>query len=443
MNKLFAVFKREYIIAVRRKMFIVMTFLLPALMAGMMVLPSMLMVKGMGQKKIVVLDGTGQLKAAFERPNEPTPEEKEQAKRPLPRRRRGQMPSTMDVEYINRSGDTALETTAQPYLDRMTQKEKGAALDGVLLIPPDAVASPDAKLKYYGRSSTDFITQERLASITNSAVQRLRLVGKGIAPGELDQLMSEMRIEALQVSKTGEQKKGGVGNFFIGFIFAALLVLPTLIYGLEIMRGIIQEKTDRVVEVLVSSMTPLQLLSGKILGVAAVGLTQVTVWMLMGLGAGAFGAATAAMAGVNVTQYLRPSTFIYFMIFFALAYLTYVCIYAIGGAVCNSDREAQQLIGPFTMIMMLPWFLMAAIITNPDSAMSVGMSLAPVFGPLTMFIRTLVSEPPFWHVLVSIAVSIATIAAFFWATAKIFRIGILSYGKRPTIPEMWRWMKVA
>ncbi len=442
MNKFLAVFKREYLIAVRRKMFIIMTFLLPALMAGLMVLPSMLMVKGMGKKKIVVLDGTGQLEAAFAMPNEPTQEEKAAEKRPIPRRR-GQMSSSLDVDYVNRAGDGALESTAQPYLDRMTQKEKGAALDGVLLIPPDAVESPDARLKYFGRSSTDFITQERLASITNSAVQRLRLTGKGIAPGELDQLMSEMRIEALQVSKTGEQKKGGVGNFFIGFIFAALLVLPTLIYGLEIMRGIIQEKTDRVVEVLVSSMTPSQLLTGKIMGIAAVGLTQVTVWMLMGVGVGVFGAATAVMAGVSVAQYLQVSTFVYFMIFFVLAYLTYVCIYAIGGAVCNSDREAQQLIGPFTMIMLLPWFLMAAIITNPDSTLSVSMSLAPVFGPLTMFIRTLVSDPPFWHVLVSIAVSIATIAAFFWATAKIFRIGILSYGKRPTIPEMWRWMKVA
>jgi ABC-2 type transport system permease protein len=215
------------------------------------------------------------------------------------------------------------------------------------------------------------------------------------------------------------------------------------VYGLEIMRGIIQEKTDRVVEVLVSSMSPSQLLIGKIMGVAAVGLTQISVWILMGAIAGGLGAATAAMAGVSISQYLSFGVFAYFLIFFLLAYLTYVCIYAIGGAVCNSDKEAQQLIAPFTMIMMLPWFLMAAIITNPDSSLAVGFSMAPVFGPLTMFVRTLVSEPPVWHIVVSIIVSIATILVFFWATAKIFRIGILSYGKRPTIPEIWRWMKVA
>jgi ABC-2 type transport system permease protein len=92
---------------------------------------------------------------------------------------------------------------------------------------------------------------------------------------------------------------------------------------------------------------------------------------------------------------------------------------------------------------MLPWFMMAAIITNPDSSLAVGFSLAPVFGPLTMFVRTLVADPPMWHVLLSIAVSIVTISVFFWITAKIFRVGILSYGKRPTIPELWRWLKVA
>ncbi|PYQ49807.1 MAG: hypothetical protein DMF59_12535, partial [Acidobacteria bacterium] len=130
----------------------------------------------------------------------------------------------------------------------------------------------------------------------------------------------------------------------------------------------------------------------------------------------------AAMAGVNVMQFLRPIVFLYFPIFFLLAYFTFVCIYAIGGAVCNSEKEAQQLIAPISMIMMLPWFLMFVIITNPDAKMSVAFSLSPVFGPITMFVRTLVSEPPVWHILLSIAISIATILAFFWVTAKIFRV---------------------
>ena len=287
------------------------------------------------------------------------------------------------------------------------------------------------------------MTQERLTSLTNRGLQRLRLAQRGLSSDDVARIMTSVNIDAVQLSKTGQQKKGGAASFMVGFMLTALLLIPSFVYGLEIMRGIIQEKTDRVVEVLVSSMSPSQLLIGKILGVALVGLTQIGVWLTMAALAGTFAAATASFAGFDVMQFLHPSFFIYFIIFFVLAYMTYVCAYAIGGAACNSAKEAQQLIMPITMFMMLPWFLMAALITNPDSTLTVAFSLSPVWGPLTMFVRTLVSDPPMSHVLLSIAVSIVTVAALLWVTAKIFRVGILSYGKRPTIPELWRWVKVA
>lgn len=441
MRKLIAVFKREYLAAVRKKMFIIMTFLLPLLMAGVMVLPGMLMLRGMGVKKVAVLDGTGELRTSFirgaeEKPKAPKLEDDL-------RSRRNDVPSTLKIEYVDLRDNDDLNTTSKSYLERLASGKDQLRLDSVFIIPPDALTNPQSHLKYYSRSATDFITQERLTSIARDAVHRFRLASRGIAPAEVNELLSDLKIDSVQISKTGEQKKGGAANFYIGFVLTALLFIPSFAYGLEIMRGIIQEKTDRVVEVLISSMTPTQLLVGKISGTAAVGLTQIAVWLVMLFAAGTFGVATAGMAGVNLLQFIRPMTFVYFVIFFVLAYLTYVCIYAVAGAVCNSDKEAQQLIGPITMIMMLPWFILVAIITNPDSAVSVGFSLAPVFGPMTMYIRTLVSEPPLWHIALSILVSVVTIAIFFWATAKIFRVGILSYGKRPTIPELWRWLKVA
>ena len=436
MHKLFAVFKREYIQAVRKKMFIIMTFLLPLLMAGLFFLPSLLMVKGLGVKKVAVLDGTGQLRDSFEH----------QDQGPSPAKRVGarDIPSTLKIEYVPRPADRAIELTARPYLDRMNDPDKQRQLDGVFIIPFDALMNKEgARMKFYSRSATDFITQERLSSVANRGLQRYRLTQSGVQPDQIERIMTETPVDTVQLSKSGAEKKGGTATFLVGFMLTALLLVPSFVYGLEIMRGIIQEKNDRVIEVLISSMSPSQLLIGKILGVAAVGLTQITVWLLMAAGVGIFAATTATIAGINVLQFLSVSFFIYFLVFFILAYLTYVCVYAIGGAVCNSDKEAQQLIAPITMIMMLPWFMMAAIITNPDSSLSVGFSLAPVFGPLTMFVRTLVADPPLWHVLLSIAVSVATIAVFFWITAKIFRVGILSYGKRPTIPELIRWVKVA
>jgi ABC-2 type transport system permease protein len=452
MNKMFAVMKREYIQAVRKKSFIIMTLLLPFLMAALMVLPGLMMAKGMGTKRIAVLDGTGRLQATYAKAGEEPKQEKsagvqEEARKALSGRRRPPtLPSQLQVEYVNVAQSASLDESAKPYLKRMSaDKDSPQKLEGVFLIPKTAVNDPDAQMTYYSRSSTDVMTQERLARLANRSLQRMRLTANGISPETIDALMQDLPSEAVQLSRSGERKKGGELNFIVAFLFGAMLILPSLVYGQETMRGIVQEKTDRVVEVLVSSVSPMQLLSGKIIGVAAVGLTQIAVWLLMAGLLGAYGVTTLAVANadINLSQFIRPIIGLYFFIFYILAYLTYVCIYAIAGSICNSEKEAQQFMMPIMMLMMAPWFLMMPIVLNPDAPFAVGFSLAPVFGPITMFVRATVTDPPVWHFLVSIGLSLLTILAFFWMTAKIFRVGILSYGKRPTIPELLRWVRVA
>jgi ABC-2 type transport system permease protein len=445
MNKLFAVMKREYLQAVRRKAFIIMTLLMPFLMAGITILPGLMMTRGMGKKRVAVLDGTGQLKDAFANPNEAEKTDaQQQARKALSGNDRGRdLPSQITVEYASTPAADS-DAVTKPYLARLTRDDEATdKLEGVFVIPPGALESKDVQMTYYSRSATDLITQERLGRLANKSLQRLRLGAHGIQPQLVDTLLTDIPVAPVQLSRSGEKKTGGELNFLIAFIFGILLVLPSFVYGQETMRGIVQEKSERVVEVLVSSVTPMELLTGKVLGVASVGLTQIFVWLVMMAIFGGVGAPAMAAAGVNLAQFIRPAVFVYFFVFFILAYLTYVCVYAIGGAVCNSEREAQQFVMPVMMLMLTPWFLMMPIVMNPDAPFAVAFSLAPVFGPMTMFVRTLVSEPPLWHVAVSIAVSLATITAFFWVTAKIFRVGILSYGKRPTIPELWRWVKVA
>jgi ABC-2 type transport system permease protein len=448
MNKMFVVMKREYLQAVRKKVFIIMTLLFPFLMAGIMVLPGLMMAKGMGKKRIAVLDGTGKLQEAFANPNKKDAPEKVDARKEAQKaiegggRQRG-LPSQFTVEYVNQEGKD-VEKEAKPYLDRLTRDDEAPdKLEGVLMVPSKALVEQTTELSYYSRSATDFMTQERLGRLANRSLQSLRLSANGVKPELVEKLLQDLPVEAVQLSRSGEKKTGGELNFLFAFILGALLILPSFVYGQETMRGIVQEKTDRVVEVLVSSVTPMELLSGKILGIAAVGLTQIFVWLSMIGLVGAYGAAVVSMADINISQFVRPSVFAYFFLFFILAYLTYVCVYAIAGAVCNSEKEAQQFIMPIMMLMMTPWFLMMPIVMNPDAPFAVAFSLSPVFGPITMFVRTTVTEPPMWHLAVSILVSLATILGFFWITAKIFRIGILSYGKRPTLPELWKWIKVA
>jgi len=439
MNKMFAVLKREYLAAVRKKMFIVMTILFPVLMATAILLPSVMMARGMGEKRVAVLDGTGRLADSFAPVLPPAAPQNQNLGEALRGRRRApDLPQTLKIEYVNASKGSDLKS----FLTRLNTKDS-QKLDSVFVIPADAIEGEKAKMTYYSRNATDVITQERLNSVANRAIQRLRLDAHGLNPDQVDRLMRQVPVEGVQLSRSGEQKKGGELNLILAFIFAALLLIPSFIYGVEIMRGIIQEKNDRVVEILVSSMSPRQLLTGKVVGIAFVGLTQIAAWLVMATVIAVYGSAIAASAGFNVMQFLRPALFVYFLIFFVLAYLTYVCIYAIAGAICNSDKEAQQLIAPISMFMMIPWFIMFPIITNPDSPLAVGFSLAPVFGPLTMFVRTIVSEPPMLHIVASMLVSVATIFVFFWATAKIFRVGIFSYGKRPTLAELWQWLKVA
>jgi ABC-2 type transport system permease protein len=442
-RKLLAVFKREYLQTARKKSFIILTLLLPLLMAGVVVLPTMLIAKSFGEKRVAVLDGTGRLRDAFE-PKNLTAAIAADGESEIRRvSGRGNPTAAIRPEYVAVMGDP--RTSAAPYLARLTGKDlpDERKLDGVLVIPPEVLTNPAGKLAYYTRSATDIVGQQQVADIARLALTRLRLAERGIEPAVIEEVMRRTPVESIQVSRSGEQRKGGELNVLIGFVFAALLLVPMIIYGVEIMRGIVQEKTDRIVEILISSMSPVQLLGGKILGLAAVGLTQVSVWMAMGgVVAGATGGMAAA-AGLNLGPFLRWSILPYFFVFYVLGYMIYVCVYAVSGAITNSEKEAQQAATVPMLIILLPWFLLMPIIMNPDSRLATVLSMIPLFTPITMFVRVLVSEPPFWQVGASIALTIATITFLFWAAAKIFRVGILSYGKRPTIPEIWRWLKVA
>jgi ABC-2 type transport system permease protein len=174
-----------------------------------------------------------------------------------------------------------------------------------------------------------------------------------------------------------------------------------------------------------------------------VGLTQIAVWVAMGGLVAGSGLSGAQAAGVDLSAVLRPSVAVWFVVFFLLSYLVTVGIYAAGGAIVNSEKEAQQVLTPVVFVLLVPWFLVMPILANPDSTLSVVLSLVPIYTPMTMFIRILVSEPPAWQVALSLVLSVGTIAILLKATAKVFRAGLLATGKRPTIPELWRWLKAA
>jgi ABC-2 type transport system permease protein len=443
MSKTFAVLKREYLQAVRKKSFIILTLLMPVLFGALIFIPTLMLAKTYERKTVVVVDGTGRLEAAITGAREEllseeggTPNELEAAATQM---------QLFDARYVDAGGAADIRKAAEPYILKMRAKNvpDEEKVDAVLSVPRDAFESSEESMVYYSRASTDLIARERLGRLVNNEIQKARLVESGVPADQVDALLARVPLDGMQVTRSGEEKKGGELDFIVAFMFAGLLLIPTLVYGTEVMRSVLQEKTDRVVEILISSMKPMQLLTGKIVGLASVGLTQLLIWISIATLLAVYAGGMMATADFNILRFLRLEVFVYFFLFFLLAYLTYVCVYAIGGAVCNSEKEAQQVVMPVMMLLMVPWFLMMPIIMNPDSKMSVGLSLFPLFAPITMFVRILVSEPPLWQIALAIALSLATIYALFWVTAKVFRVGILSYGKRPTIQELVRWLRVA
>ena len=441
MRKLWAVLKREYRETVKKPSFLIMTVLAPFLMGALMLVPALLASRGMGERRVAVLDGTGRLRAAVEGLAGEAPAERSA----FARGRGTNVPTGRIVpEYVDLF-TVDPKNAVGPYLERLSLERtpKERRLDGVLLVPADAFERPLTHLTYFSRSSADLLAQERLGRAVNRALQRERLAARGLPPAELELILAPLPVEAVQVTKSGQERRGGEGGFVLAMLFLALLFIPSLVYGQEVMRGVIQEKTDRVVELLVSSMTPMELLSGKILGMAAIGLTQMAVWVTMGGVVAAAGLSGARSAGFDLSTVLRPSIAVWFVVFFLLSYLVTVGVYAAGGAIASSEKEAQQVLTPVMFVFLVPWFLMMPILTNPDSTLSVVLSLVPIYTPMTMFIRLLVSEPPAWQVALSLVLSVATIAGLLKASAKVFRAGLLATGKRPTIPELWRWLKEA
>ena len=444
MRKLWAVLKREYRETVRKPSFLIMTILAPFLMAGLMVIPALLAVKGMGERRLAILDGTGRLGSVVDVLRRESPDGAAPFARAGRTGRQGGLIGKIVPEYVDLF-DVDSKNAIGPYLERLSKEKtpKEKRLDGVLLVPADAFERPLTHMTYFSRSATDLLAQERLGRVVNRALQRERLAAHGLGPADVEGLLAPLPVETVQVTKSGQERKGGEGSFLVAIFFLTLLFVPSFVYGQAVMQGVIQEKTDRVVEILVSSMTPMELLSGKILGMAAIGLTQIAAWVAMGSLLVGSGLSEARAAGLDLSTVLRPSVGVWFVVFFLLSYLVSVGIYAAGGAIVSSEKEASQVLTPVMFVFLVPWFLLMPILSNPDSTLSVVLSLVPIYTPMTMFMRILVSEPPAWQVALSLVLSVATIAFLLKATAKIFRAGLLATGKRPTIPELWRWLKEA
>lgn len=427
MHNIFLFARREYLETVRKKSFIVMTILLPAMMFGFTILPSMIASKKSSEVQHVVI-ATADAQFGEEVSNRfLNPDEQ---RNPLKR----------DDEGPARNFDVQVDANVSPQEEEtLTQKVNSHQLDGYLWAPPDALA--ERKLTYRSRTSSDFETQGTLSSAVRQALLRQEFRNHGATSEEISNALKPVDVETRKVENGKVTDSGGVGIFFTALLLMILLYTTLIIYGMSVMRSVLEEKNSRIFEVLLSAATPKQLMAGKILGAGAVGLTQIGIWGLFAvtLGAGSL----ISMGGMKFHLSLTPMNMIFFGLFFILGFLLYASVGAAVGSAVNSEQEAQQ----FQMLVLMPLIIsmifMMPVIQQPHSTLATVLSLIPFCTPLLMYIRIVVETPPAWQIALSLVLLLGTIYAMLSICSRIYRVGILMYGKRPTLPEIVKWMKYA
>jgi ABC-2 type transport system permease protein len=293
---------------------------------------------------------------------------------------------------------------------------------------------------YATRSSTD-LNGDRIRDAVGQALLRGRLLERGMQTDEISKLLKNVEIQRVQVKNGSAVESNGKKSFWAAYGMMFVLYFSVIFYGLNVGRSVVAEKTSRIFEVLLSSVKAESLMIGKLLGVGAAALTQLGIWFAaLSIYAGSQMAVSMGVHGI-ASLGIQPIQVVFFLLYFILGFLFYSALSAGLGAAMSTEQDMNQ----FQMIIMLPliasFTLFSYVLASPSSPLSVGLSLFPPCTPLIMCLRMGIQMPPLWQLILSIVLMIVAIYVVVWIASRIYRIGILMYGKRATLPEMIRWMR--
>jgi ABC-2 type transport system permease protein len=449
MNKISVIIKREYVTRVRKKSFIIMTILAPVLMAAIITVPTLLMMNQGGEfKKIAVIEDNSDL---F----------------------KGVVKNTKDAEFVY------LENTKVDDLKKTFEKE---GYYGILYISPELVNTPNAVYLISNKQPPIGL----LTYIENSLkkeIERQKLLAYKIE--NLDDIMKNVEtnvtVQTKKLDEFGVEKGTSTGiAMALAYILGFLMYMLVFIFGAQVMRGVIEEKTSRVVEVIISSVKPIQLMMGKIVGIALVGLTQFMIWIFLTVGiVGVLKTTLLPKAGISEISQSMPQNLmagnqqsaattqttevspqvaefsrifdsamnlnwgliiVCFVFYFITGYLLYASVFAAIGSAVDNETETQQFMLPVTIPIILGLMVAMGTMQNPESSLSFWCSLIPLTAPIVMMAR-IPFGVPYWQIAVSMVIMLVTFGAFVWMAAKVYRTGILMYGKKTSWKEMWKWLR--
>ncbi len=433
LENVFVVLKREYLQRVKNKAFWIATLIVPLFAAAVTTLPTLLISKSHTSQTLVVVDDSGQgiggaLKVNLAKAKTAEPKEGDA--------NGDKRMAAFAVETQSPAADPQAQRLA---LDRQVREEK---IDAWVWIGKGVLA--DEAIEYHARNTSNVFTQQSLRSDLSEVVRRIRLQQAGIDPARMEELTKRVEIKPLQVPGTGTSG-GGVAGMIFAFVLFFLLYMSILMWGQQVMQGVLEEKGTRVIEVLISALTPFELMMGKLLGICLVGMTQLAIWL------GTVVVLTAPGI-VSMMAFLPPGVTLpsitlgiaaNLALLFILGFFAYATMYAAIGASFNNLQEAQQVAGVVVIFIVAPVMVIYPVINDPSSTMAVTMSLIPLFTPLIMPLRIAIEMPPAWQLALAYALTLSFVLGMVWVCSRIYRVGILMYGKKPTLKEILKWTRYA
>ena len=427
MKKIAIIISREYFSRVKKKSFLITTILVPLVIIGFYTAIIAISMDGSNEKQsIAIID---------------------------------------NADLFNGKADTSDKSIVFTIIKNETEqsfitKYKGLGYQSFLFIPNDSLAKYRGKYVLHSQSSASLTTISAIENIVNNTIREKQLIAKGIDPKEFERNSTEVSVDNTIDTKDGAKKSFAGVAYAVSYGCGILIYMMMIIYGTQVMRGVTEEKTNRIAEVIISSVKPFQLMMGKILGIGAVGLTQFAIWIIL------MGAMQMAIpiifpdlmnqvnnSGLNNEESLSmvattmqglsslplAKIAFSFLFYFLGGYLTYASIFAAVGSVVSEDQqEAQQLVFPVLMPIILGFVIMTKAVNDPNSSLAVFGSIFPLTSPIVMMGR-ITYDIPAWQIALSMLLLLCSFLFFTWVTGKIYRTGILMYGKKPSWKEMIKW----
>ncbi len=425
-SKTWTVLKSEFGRRVRSKWFIIMTLVGPLLLLGIIFIPTFVGVfaSSGNVRSIAVVDRTDVL-----------------------------------AERLAESGGERFKlmpTDAE--LDSLRRAVHAGELDGYLLLPPEFIRG-EGEATYYSVEGGGLSLENELLGMLDSVVDTYRLEAADASSEVVEILRSKPNVRLLKLTEAGEQADASAASSVLGFIMGFFMYGTILFYGAYVMHGVMEEKQSRVLEIIVSSVRPFELLMGKVLGIGAMGLLQMGVWVviLIGLTMSAGGIISLFLdpsdfnlpdsagqeellgAADFALPAIEPGLFIWFLLFFLGGYLLYSSLFAAVGSTVEHQQDAQGMMFPLTLLIVIPILFISVVVETPNSMLSVLLSFVPFFSPILMIVRVAVTSVPFWQILLAFLLLCGTFVGAVWVSSRIYRVGILMYGKKPTMRELARW----